>query len=219
MGGWICVGIKWGGGNEIAIERHTNDLFWRIQTLSFLEQRRDFQKFLDAARPNAARHDLPLFAPRVIPDLHPSEYGIVLLDFDAKAIFSFNGYDHFNRLFLSREAGSGPYEELYIILIEHFSAGSLRGLKTPMLGREIPVKPDDFFRAHNLNRAPEVYLDLDLSRWFGEVLEHMGPPESRGNPTLPEEHERVRAWLKSHGWKTPYEEVLAADENDDPRPE
>ena len=91
MGGEIFVGVRYrdkdGAIKEQCQLRWTNEMPYIFMTPSFLEQGEAFEKFLNEARP---RGEWP--RPKLVKHIDGSEYGVILIDFVQRKVFSRNNY-------------------------------------------------------------------------------------------------------------------------------
>jgi hypothetical protein len=196
MGGQICVGIRYadkdGAISELALERGTNDSFWRVQRGDFLEQGTEVAEYINDSEKQQA--------------LSLSEYGILLLDFIDRASICYNDYASLDRLtFFTMSTAFMEYVPILQYHIDHKSLVKITGLLTKS---EVPLKEcvekvnhylswlqnrkgsGDWWKEERDHDPGAYILSLNLDSWFKSE----GDGDRRGAAKA------ARAFLKRHHW-------------------
>jgi hypothetical protein len=96
MGGDIFVGIRFkderGDVKEVLINRWTNDMPWRCMQPSFLNQGKEFYKFINEAKEG---NEWP--QSKLLHTITNSGYGVVLMDFINRSVLCYSDYFTFGK--------------------------------------------------------------------------------------------------------------------------
>jgi hypothetical protein len=93
MGGEVCVGVRDRKGVEHIALRWTNEMPRVLMDSDFYLKPKTLQKFLDEAKPGQKWPEA-----KKVKTVSTSEYGVILIDFPNKRIFSRQGYTEVGKL-------------------------------------------------------------------------------------------------------------------------
>ena len=194
MGGLYCLAVRRSDGSEFISERHTNYIPSWSTNPDILEDGDVVTEWLGLAKKGAHHPDIPAWD-----TISYSEYGVLLVDFVSKQILSCQGYAEPGRFLVTAGICDGLDERILKI----HQTGRLR------LGRWPPRDPSleillfsssetaalvgSVSEHRRRNFWPENFvLYMDWEPW---VIEHTVKCGVK-------ERERVRRFLRNHGWKT-----------------
>ncbi len=195
---------KKGEIKEVLMDRWTNDMPWRLMQPTFLDQGKEFKKFIAEAKPG---NEWP--QSKLIDKIDRSEYGIVLIDFINHEIFSRNHY--FTPGHLSVTSVSSAAQEILESTADLVKKGWVQSIERDISRYaegwcRLNILPIDFVDDVNdqiQNKNPFLY-DIILS----DGIFNIDAPRGEQTPTIKETH----AWLKKNGWKSKIDKVSFRDD-------
>jgi hypothetical protein len=205
MGGGIFVGVRYkdkkGQVKEVLMSRWTNDLPWRFMQLSFLEQGKEFNKFVKEAKPE---NEWPYS--KLITEIDRDEYGVVLIDFINHEVYSRNDYCDIGGSLIHDE--DNQIIENIFALIDKGLIGKVVHTDfrpTPTTQTEIPV---DCFRDHLKETLGKGERSLFYNVSLNDTVFRIDNKSDR-YPKLKE----VKNWLKKNGWISPVNDASFTTED------
>lgn len=200
MGGSIFVGIKQ-NNKYFLMDRYTNNLPYWFSDPDFQNGGESVQKYIDLER------DKMFMKPQS--KVHPSQYGVVLVDFDAKKVLSRQGYTKLDHFLFGMFSDSDEIDLIQKILdrdlVEGFYKGTSKGLER--IDTELVLgfikekdlnKRYDSFRNEGTPGSYLVYLKFKTNL----VIDHSGE-DAQFN------WNEVISWLKDNSWDVKYMSVSA----------
>ena len=229
MGGSIGFGIRWKddkGIHEVYMDRWTNDLFWRIMSPDFINQGKEMQALIDEAKPN---HKWPSAVQ--LEQIERGEYGVVLVDFPSRSIYSRNDYSTPGSNYLMPH--SSAFSEELVNAEQMAKDGKLLGITVNVLGivgKPKVITPKAFLKEceklHKRSKAfyqkvkdkkivfKDEWEELDaqrsiLGKFFNQSMQlHLSPDvfqiDAKTNRHPP--RAEVLKWCQDHGWTMPVAE-------------
>jgi hypothetical protein len=205
MGGGIFVGIRYkdkkGTIKEVLMSTWTNILPWSFMQPSFLEQGKELNKFINDAKPE---NEWP--KSKLINEIDPDEYGLVLIDFINHTIFSRNDYCEIGCLLITHEDPDtlknvfAMIEKGFIGTITHYDFK-----KDPTVKQDISTDQfKEYFRLPIDDRQGSLFFEVYLNNSLFEI-----DGKSDRDPKLAD----VKRWLKKNGWTSPINKASFTPEN------
>lgn len=186
MGGQITIGIRHPQRGTTFAHRWTNDFPWRFMQPSFLDGGEEALKYIDEAKPE---HEWPL--PKRLPRLQNSEYGIVLIDFITREVYSRQGYNTPGVLYYTANLSTAD-SQAYSAIVELIRRGQIAVIKEwDFTGDDEGPKPS----------TPAAFLKkarTERSSWTIQLAPDVFKIDATGDkPTTITE---AKAWMKKRGW-------------------
>lgn len=211
MGGQIVVGIRHtlnGAPEEVFISRWTNDIPWRFMTQGFLSQGQALREFIEEAQLITKKS----LEPRLLKTPRLGEYGIILIDFVTRRVYSRQDFAKIGELQII------AYSDIFRTLLENtltlIQHGMIedaipRGLANAELAKAlgIPMNPDwsiSEFQRH-ANRCLE--LDDEVGRHpftTGATITLKKKVFDIDDGKRPRTLRPVHDWAQAQGWTTPF---------------
>jgi len=203
MGGEIFIGVRYIENNETKetlMLRWTNPFPHRFIHPTFLNQGKEFYKYISEAKKD--NKDVPL----LLDNVQNSEYGIILIDFIHRKIFSRNTYAAPGKFLLiyhsdMKDNINAIKQLLKRGMIKKVYGGI--GKKDPVKGKNIPL--DTFTKM-----LPDILKGKDMYRGFYNILlaDNVFNIDEKG--TFPNYNE-VKKWMKRHGWTSEIDKTTFRD--------
>jgi len=201
MGGAIFVGVRYkdnkGKVREVQMDRWTNDLPHRLIDPGFLDQGKAFETFIKEAKKD---NEWPYS--KLINKITNVEYGVVLIDFITREIYSRNYYVEPGELIFTTNSSASQkmFEQIAELIrrgnIESIVETSFKEEKT----RDINIPVDTFVdlvnqRIENEGDRVNFMFTITLKKDVINV-DHKSTMRDDSLNNLDD----LKAWLKKNGW-------------------
>lgn len=191
MGGSIGFGVRTSDYKEYFIDRWTNDLFWRIASPDFINEGEELKLLIDEAKPENKWPEA-----RLLKSIKKCEYGLVLVDFPNRKVYSRNDYSAAGQFYIS--PFSSAISEEMDNAIKLAKQGLLGEIELYSYQKENHIRKnisvDEFLENYKqIDRNFNGYLICNLNNKtfeFDHKCERKTPVKE------------INRWVKNLNWKT-----------------
>lgn len=205
MGGEVFVGVRRSNGQEQCSLRWTNSMPQWLADPDFLSGGRELTKFLKLAK---STNKWP--QSKLVKRIQPSEYGVILVDFQTHEILSRQDYTKVGEFMITRFVDVLRHElELAVKLqergwIESILTGVLTGQPVPMAPAERCKFMQLCIRAADTPPLSRDQLQDHMDSFGGAVSLKLASPFQVDDSSQRARDcwEEIRSWVKARGWKS-----------------